>query len=264
MSDTSNERSMEFEVEVRATVEDAWRAVSTAEGISSWYVPHTMDDGAGTMTASFGPGPEMQVPCRIAVIEAPRRIVLDGGEGVVGLVFEWLVEPIDDTHTRIRLVNTGFGEGPEADAMYEGMLQGWNLFMLNLQLHLENFAGQSANAGMASGVWAGPRDSTWTALRAVLDMPSALNVGDRMKASAADTPAISGEVVDVQPWRLAVLLDEPAPGTVFIAVEGQEQAAEINVSIWTYLYGPDRAELAADVEQRWGAWLQSRGLASGE
>lgn len=84
MSD--DHRSLTFEIEVPGGPEEVWRAIATGPGISSWYVPHTVEErDGGPATASFGPEPEMQVSGRVAVWEPPYRIVFDGGEGVEGL-----------------------------------------------------------------------------------------------------------------------------------------------------------------------------------
>jgi len=87
----------------------------------------------------------MQIAGRVAVWEPPHRIVFDGGEGVGGLTFEWIVEPHDDSTCTVRLHNGGFGEG---DPQYDAMVDGWKLFMANLQLHLEHFAGQTATSAL--------------------------------------------------------------------------------------------------------------------
>ncbi len=66
-----------LEIEVPGRPEEVWRAVATGPGISSWYVPHTVEEReGGAATASFGPGPEMQVAGRVAVWEPPRRVAL--------------------------------------------------------------------------------------------------------------------------------------------------------------------------------------------
>ena len=79
-------RSIELEVEVVGTPEEVWQAIATGPGISSWYVPHTVEEReGGAATARFGPGPEMLIPGRVAAWEPPRRIVFDGGEGVGGM-----------------------------------------------------------------------------------------------------------------------------------------------------------------------------------
>ena len=70
-------REIRLELEVPGTIEEVWDAIATGPGITSWYVPHTVEERqGGAATASFGPGPEMQVPGRVAVsgAAAPDRV----------------------------------------------------------------------------------------------------------------------------------------------------------------------------------------------
>lgn len=128
-------RSLELEIEVPGTPEEVWQAIATGPGISSWYVPHTVEERTGgAASASFGEGPEMQIPGRVAAYEPPRRIVFDSGEDAGGLAFEWLVEARDGGSCVVRLVNSGFGSGAEWDDQYDGMREGWLLFLTNLRL----------------------------------------------------------------------------------------------------------------------------------
>ncbi len=257
------DRSIELEVEVVGTVDEVWKAIATGPGISSWYVPHTVEEReGGTATASFGPGPEMQVAGRVAVWEPPRRVVFDGGEGAAGLAFEWLVEARSGGICVVRLVNTGFGSGDDWDDQYDALSEGWGLFLLNLKLHLEHFRGQTAVALLPTARWTGPRGEAWAALTDQLGVPRSPVVGDRLHTSADDAPTLAGTVVDVASWRLAVLVDEPAPGTAILAVEGGPD--EVSVSIWSYLYGAEGAAAARRDESRWTKWLSARALRTAE
>jgi len=257
-------RFIELEVEVPGTPEEVWRAIATGPGISSWYVPHTVEEReGGVATASFGPAPEMEIQGRVAAWEPPRRVVFDGGtngdEG--GMAFEWLVEAREGGTCVVRLVNTGFGSGEEWDAQYDGMTEGWLLFLGNLKLHLEHFPGQSATALLPTAIWAGPRDTAWASLLAELDIPATPAVGERLEVNAPDAPTLAGTVADVAPWRIALLLDQPSPGTAILAVEGQGEQAQ--VSIWSYLYGDDGSAAAERDEPRWQQWLTKRALTPG-
>jgi len=161
------DRSIELEVEVVGTPEEVWRAIATGPGISSWYVPHIVAEReGGEMTASFGSGPEMQVLGRVAVWDPPNRAVFDGGEGVEGMAFEWMVEVRDGGTCMVRLVNSGFGSGDEWDAQYDGMADGWQLFLFNLKLHLEHFAGQTATPMLPLASWSVSQDEGWARLTA--------------------------------------------------------------------------------------------------
>lgn len=247
-------RSIELEVEVHGTPEEVWRAIATGPGISSWYVPHDVDEReGGATTASFGDAPELQVPGRVAAWEPPHRVVFDGGEGVGGLAFEWLVEARDGGTCIVRLVNSGFGDGDEWDDQYDGMAEGWQLFLFNLQLHCRHFLGRAAVSMLPMGVTPRSRAETWATLCADLHLPAAAAVGDRIEADAGDGLRLAGTVMRTSPSAVALLLDEPAPGTAILAVEpGGEGCA---VSIWSYLYGDGAPEIVERDTPRWQAWL---------
>ena len=253
----SDERSIELEIEVPGTPEEVWRAIATGPGISSWYVPHKVEERAGgAATASFGASPEMQVPGRVAAWEPPHRVVFDGGEAGAGLAFEWLVEARDGGSCVVRLVNSGFGSGDEWDAQYDGLSEGWPLFLLNLKLHLTHFAGQTATAMLPMAMWNGPREKTWAELTAALSLPATPAVGEQVSVASDGMPSMAGTVADVAPSRLALIVDEPAPGTALVAVEGTGD--QVSVSIWGYLYGPEGAAAADRDGPRWQQWLDQR------
>ena len=254
MSDTP--RVIDLSIEVAGTPEEVWRAIATGPGISSWYVPHRVEERAGgAATASFGPGPEMQVDGRVAVWEPPLRIVFDDGQGAGGLAFEWLVEAGDSDSCVVRLISTGFGDGGEWDDQYDALQEGWKLFLLNLRLHLEHFRGQDAAAALPTGMWPVDPPTAWDRFTGALGVPSTLVVGDRLDLDGGDGARLAGTVVDVAERRLALLLDEPAPGTAFMVAEGHGPGC--GLSVWAYLYGDDRDTLAADVGAGWQRWLSA-------
>jgi uncharacterized protein YndB with AHSA1/START domain len=252
MSDDS--RKLELEVEVVGTPEEVWRAIATGPGISSWYVPHVVEEReGGAASASFGEGPEMQIEGRVAAWDPPRRIVFDKGEGVEGLAFEWLIEAREGGTCVVRLVNSGFGSGEEWDAHYDAMGEGWKLFMSNLRLHLAHFGGQTATSMLPMAMWAGPRTETWARLTDALGIPAAPTVGTRIRLDATDAPSMAGTVLESGPTRLVLLLDYPAPGTAFVAAEAAGD--RVGVSVWSYLYSTDAEKIAKRDTPLWQRWL---------
>ena len=247
-------RTIKLEVEVVGTPEEVWQAIATGPGISSWYVPHVVEEReGGAATASFGAGPEMQIPGRVAAWEPPRRIVFDGGEGVPGLAFEWLVEAREGGTCIVRLVNTGFGSGADWDAQYDGLAEGWLLFLSNLKLHMLHFRGQSASSMLPMAMWTGTRHDVWLRLMRLLGPPLTPEIGRRIEIVAPDSASLAGTIVDAADHRLALLLDHPAPGTAIIAAEGTGD--HTGVSIWSYLYGDDAATIVERDLPRWQEWL---------
>lgn len=258
---TDGKRSIELDVEVPGTADEVWRAVATGPGISSWYVPHVVEETeGGTAIASFGPEPEMQAAGRVAVWDPPRRVVFDGGEADEGLSFEWLVEPVEgtDDRCRVRLINSGFGAGSEYKDQYDAMTDGWRLFLYNLTLHMEHFKGRSATAVLPMAAWTGAAEDAWVTLAARLGLPAEPEVGSRIEVTADDAPPLAGTVAAINPRYLALLVDDPAPGTGFLAAEtgGGDQ---VQVSVWMYLYGDEGREAAERHESQWRAWLDSAG-----
>jgi uncharacterized protein YndB with AHSA1/START domain len=253
---SESERSIELEVEVPGTPEEVWRAIATGPGISSWYVPHVVEEReGGAATASFGDAPEMQIAGRVAAWEPPQRIVFDGGEGVGGLAFEWLVEARDGGTCVVRLVNTGFGDGGDWDDQYDGLKEGWQLFLSNLQLHCRHFAGEDAVPMLPVGTWALARDEAWAKLCSSLGIPDSPVVDSRVEPSAGDGLGMAGTVVRTGPNWVGLLLDTPAPGTALLAAEHAGEGC--SVSVWSYLYGPEAQAIVERDKPRWQDWLVS-------
>ncbi|MGI9576720.1 MAG: SRPBCC family protein, partial [Microthrixaceae bacterium] len=215
---------------------------------------HEVDEReGGSALATFGPGEEMKVPGRVAVWDPPNRIVFDGGEDAGPMAFEWLVEARDGGSCVVRLVNSGYGVGDEWDDQYDAMTEGWQLFMANLKLHMEHFAGQSATPSIPIATWEGTRDEAWKRLLGGLGIETQPTVGERITLAVADGPSLSGTVTEAAPHHVLLVVDEPAPGTAFVAAEGVEGA--LMVSVWSYLYGDAGAAAANRDEPRWSEWL---------
>jgi hypothetical protein len=89
-----------------------------------------------------------------------------------------------------------------------------------------------------------------------LGIPPAPAVGDRLEVVADDAPTLAGTVADVASWRIALAVEQPAPGTAIVAVEGNGD--QVSVSIWSYLYGTEGAAAAKRDEPRWAKWLADR------
>ncbi len=249
-------RVIELDIEVPGTPEQVWRAIATGPGISSWYVSHEVEEReGGELQLSFGPG--MDATGRVAVWDPPHRVVFDNGE-TVGLAFEWIIEARDGGSCVVRLVNSGFGSGEEWDAQYDGMRDGWVIFLHNLRLHLEHFAGQSATPSIPMAVWEGPRERAWERLVTDLGVTPSPVVGERLEVTADDAPPLGGTIAMVADDHVALVVDSPAPGTAFLAAE--EQGGAVSVSVWSYLYGDAGAAAVERDAPAWRAWLDARAV----
>jgi len=188
--------------------------------------------------------------------DPPNRIVFDGGEGVDGLAFEWTVKARDGGTCVVRLVNSGFSADADGDDYFDGMTEGWRIFLFNLQLHLEHFGGQSATAVLPTASWAGPRADAWEKLTSDLGVASEPKVGERIEVDGLNSPPLAGTVAHVSAGRISLVLDLPSAGTAFIAAEGRGDSVE--TSIWCYLYGADGIAAAERDSPLWQSWLDER------
>ncbi|MYA82362.1 MAG: hypothetical protein F4155_01290 [Acidimicrobiales bacterium] len=157
----------------------------------------------------------------------------------------------------MRLHNAGFGDG---DPQYDAMVDGWKLFMANLQLHLEHFAGQTATSALPMVMWPVTPEEGWEILAGGLGINQMPAVGDRLDVAAGDDTKLGGTVIETGPRRISLLLDTPAPGTGFLTSE--DDGGFTMVSVWLYLYGPDGAAAAERDDASWRAWLDSQAPAT--
>ena len=100
-----------------------------------------------------------------------------------------------------------------------------------------------------------PRAEAWATLSATLGLPESPEVGSHLTLSTGDGLGMAGTVLRSSPNSLALLLDDPAPGTAFLAAEGMGEGC--GVSVWSYLYGPDAATIVERDKPRWQAWLSA-------
>ena len=246
------DRAIELSIEVPGSPEEVWEAIATGPGVTSWFIPFEIEGRqGGRVVMDFGAfGAE---EASVSAWEPPHRFEYRGG-GEHPLAYEWLVEARDGGSCIVRLVNSGFGQGEDWDGEYDGMSEGWRIFLESLRLQLTHHRGRRGRAVIPTVNLPGPNRAAWSALCAALGIPDDRAAGDAVRTPDG-VPRLAGQVDTVLSTGAAttylLVLDEPAPGTGFISVEGDgPQAAG---SVYLYLYG-DEARAGAE----WAAWLTAR------
>ena len=241
-------RIIDLSVEVPGTPEEVWEAIATGPGITSWFVPHAVEERlGGRVSMNFGPefGEEA---AEVTAWEPPHRFEMRSG-GDRPLAFEWLVEARDGGTCVVRLVNSGFGPGEDWDGDFEGMSSGWRLFLENLRLHRMHFAGRQGRAITPTRMTEGPLVAAFERLCAELGVPADLTEGDRFATSGAEVPVLTGSVTSVHTSPATttyfLLLDGPASGHGFVSAEGGDGG--VAVSVYVYLYGDAARELGDEI-----------------
>jgi uncharacterized protein YndB with AHSA1/START domain len=131
------EKRLEFSVEVPASVEQVWEAVTTTEGLKTWITPDAKVDlrkGGDWLAIYPGVAPGGGTIVRFKrqkelVIKAmaPERFPDVRRERTLA-VFSF--EPIDANHTAVKLLQTGWKDGKEWDEAFEYLSKG-NPMLLN-------------------------------------------------------------------------------------------------------------------------------------
>jgi uncharacterized protein YndB with AHSA1/START domain len=256
---TRDPRTVEAEIEVPGTPEQVWDAIATGPGITAWFVPTESDERpGGVITQHHGEGLDMEG--EITAWDAPRRFAYamewapteDASRERIGA--EFLVEARSGDTCIVRVVNSGFGSGPDWDRMLESTRAGWRNALDNLRLYLTHFPGHRGASFAASGLSAESRDEAWATLTEALGMRDA-RVGDEV-STPPDAPTLAGVVVRAEEAQLGLRLDQPGPGLASLGTGGPGR--EVIAFVRAYLYSDDAPALAARAEEEWQTWLAER------
>ena len=236
-------RSIDLSIEVPGTPEEVWEAIATGPGISSWFVPTAVEERAGgEVRHDFG---EMGADSgRVAAWEPPARLVLESAaSNGATLAFEWLVTAKSGDTCIVRLVNSGFGSGEEWDADYDGMTNGWPLFLENLRLHLTHFPGVYATPAIPLAMVPGDNERAWKELCAAFAIDAALRAGDEIELDGRR--ATVSRVTEADAVRHCSYVFADGEGTGMLACEGAGD--QVCLSGYAFFRGADAAANA-------GAW----------
>ncbi|HEX6340150.1 SRPBCC domain-containing protein [Umezawaea sp.] len=235
-------RRLEREVELAATPEEVWRAVSTPEGMSVWFVPHEPADGA--VEADFGGG---NTQAGLVLEQEPGRRIVYGAPGPDGepaVAIEFLVEGREGGTTVLRLVQSGFFGGDDWEAEYDGFGRGWDVFLHNLDGYFRHFAGLPVTGVVATAFTGLPGDAVWAELLARLGADPAL--GERVRLTPEGLDPVEG-VVDLRGGT--VLGVRTAHGFSRFVVD--ELHRMVSVTHYRYGVAVDRASRTA----AWQSWV---------
>jgi uncharacterized protein YndB with AHSA1/START domain len=139
-------RKIELDIEIAADAAEVWRAVSTAEGFTSWFAPEVaVEPGAGgKVYIKWGEG--MEGSSRIEIWEPAQhlRIAQDREEGPPPSMVDYILEGKGGT-TVLRLVHSGFGSSASFDDEFNSTRQAWPVFLQMIKHSAERGIGSCRN-----------------------------------------------------------------------------------------------------------------------
>jgi uncharacterized protein YndB with AHSA1/START domain len=150
-------RAFEMTVDLPASPEDVWRALTTAEELERWFPvsARVTPELGGSMVWSWGEGwdwgtrIEAWEPGRLLRLvqedarpyDAEGRPVPEGQAAAARIAIEFTLAS-DRGHTRLRLVHSGFGRGAAWDDEVEGITEGWQAELASLRHYLAHHRGR--------------------------------------------------------------------------------------------------------------------------
>lgn len=236
-------RRLAKEIELAATPDEVWRAISTPEGMSLWFVPH--EQAGDGIEADFGGGNTQAG--QVLEWEPGKRVVY-GADSEPRMTMEFLVEGKDASTTVLRLVQSGFFGGDDWEAEYDGFGKGWDMFLHNLAEYFHHFPGLPVANVVAFAFTRLPGETVWGNVITRLGADPAL--GERVRLTPNGLEPIEG-VVDLHgPTLLGI---RTAQGLYRFMADDHHHM----VTTTQYFYGVDvdrKTRTAA-----WQSWLDGLG-----
>ena len=193
----SHEFTNEAQIEVDATPEQVWDAITTGPGIQSWFMGHTdvVPGPSGTVSTDMGGGYISE--SQVTAWEPNRRFGYRMPERPDGsfLALEWLIEGRAGASTVVRSVGSGFIGADDWETEYESMVKGGRFYLHNLSEYVNHFAGRPATLVAAGNDQQGSDPAhVWTVLRGGLGLADGATVGDKVQLAPEGLPQIDGVV----------------------------------------------------------------------
>ena len=254
-------RAIELEVEISATTEKVWQALTEAARLASWF-PLEARTGTGKgekVFVSWGDDCAWETTIDVWEPGSHLRWLDDPWEKSDGTVVQLAVDyRIESRHgkTVLRLVNSGFGTGADWDDMYDGTQNGWIYFLRNLKHYLERHARDIRQMAWARFRTQGTPAEAWLAIVGDAGLEMSVDIGSlaagqqtKMRLTKDLVYEAIIEIANV-PATFAALVPELNDALLFIEME----AGGPTCGIWLSTYGVD-----SDAVDRVSSYL--RGIA---
>lgn len=257
-TDSSGARFVHVAVTVQASVESAFRAVATSEGISAWFVPTTVEGRIGGKVAcDFGGG--MVSSAEITQWEPPLRFVAEDSTWIPGgvkVATEWSVRDLGRGQARIQVEHRIHAADDQFDEHLKSTEDGWPGYFRVLDHYLKHHEGEIARSLVAMVPSNSGAAEAWPRLMTAMGAV-ALEEGQSLRFGPDGVTPFEGRVlkIDHLPQGMGAMLQimEPAAGLAMIyAMDcmGMQMA-----SFQLYAYG-EKADAAVAAKDAWVAWLQ--------
>jgi len=242
-----NTRAIELSVELDASPEDVFRAVTEGTELAKWLAPEarsTAPEGGkkGSVWISWGEG--MSAEHEIEIYDAPKRVRHPSGkngETMAPLYADWLIEARDGGKATLRLVHSGFSASADWDGEFEAHARGWKLMLENLRQYFARHAHEPAVHLTFMAMPELTHTAIWKTLVGKLGISASPKVGDPFRFTTPKGDVITGAVDHVTETRaLGLVVREYDDALLRFTLEGKAGAPKTFVFGYAIAYGAQR------------------------
>lgn len=254
MSDDRTRTTIDLTIDIDATLEEVWHALTTGEGMARWFAPHAAVTPGEGGSVSVGWDPKEMWTTPITVWDPLRRMQtaseMPGKDGrMVRLAVDYYLE-VQGGRVRVRLVHSGFDDSGSWDDYIDGLDAGWSYFLVNLKHALERHRGvdrQQLSVRFRTTAPAGAEHPVFGAKGlGVRPAVSGLRPGDRCRITLGGDEVDATVVARHEPRTIAFVVPAWNDALLFVEREGLKDTHQLGV--WLSLYGAPEA-LAAPLGQ---------------
>lgn len=244
---TKNTRDIELSVELDATPEEVFRAVTDGTELAKWMAPEagsTPPGGGkkGSIWVSWGPG--MKTEREVEIWEEPKRVRHPAGQNAetkAALYADWSIEAREGGKTTLRLVHSGFSAGADWDNELDSHARGWKLMLENLRQYFARHKNEPAMHVPFMSKVESPNTTLWRTLLDKFAFTATPKAGDAFRFTTAKGETLTGVVDLVTADRdLALVVKEYGDALLRVSFEGKPGAPSTFVYAYAITYGKDR------------------------
>lgn len=235
------------EIQVTATPEQVWDAITSGSGIDSWFMGRNeVEPREGGTARTVHPG--FTLESTVTAWEPPRRFAERSEPDQEGAYhsFEYLVDARAPGDTSVRWIHTGVLAG-DWEAEYEAMGEGDPMYFHKLAQYLTYFLGRTGTPIDAFGPNVSGRQDVWETFRRGLGLSGPVAVGDEVRLTPFGLEPLEGEVDWVSPSFLGVRTDDGLYRFI-LGFEG-------TVMVGHHDFSKDVD--TQEAERAWASWLAS-------
>jgi uncharacterized protein YndB with AHSA1/START domain len=186
-----------YEIDVDATPEQVWEAISTPNGLDAWFMGENDVERreGGRVRLSVG-GFDMN--STITVWDPPSRLRTETETSDDGrfMAFEYVIEGLEGGKAKLHFVHNGFLPDAEWEAEFDALKVGDPMYVRKLGEYLSHFRGRRATPVSAFGPSV-DRERAWAVLSKALGFTPPPALGDPVHFTPEGLPPIDGVVDEV-------------------------------------------------------------------